>query len=626
MTRREERPSGRLPTLDETILRSVVDHAIVTLDADGAVTSWSEGAERILGWREADILGRSADVFFTTEDCADRRPEEEMRTALAEGRAEDERWHVRKGGERFWGSGLMMPLLADADGPERGQHIGGFVKIFRDRTEERARRLQIAQLENRASLAMRHSGTVGVYDLDLHANRVTTDGVCAQMHSVADELASAGCSPERFFEGIVPEDRGAVRAALAAARAEGTDLDEIYRVVMPGPRPRWIHSRAAAQRDEAGRPARLSGIVIDVTEAREHLRMQEARLALAERLRELSDPDEIARAASRVIAETLYVTRAGHGYLDADSDMIDIRAEWAAPGRVSLVGRHRYSDFDRFAAVLHTGEDVVIADAHTDPRVPDPSALEGIGARALVHLPLMQDGRPSAVLFVHDDAPRSWSRVELDFLRNVFDRTCAAIDRARVEAERDVLAAELAHRMKNVLTMAQVIVNQTLRRSPGLEAERAAIAARLSALSGAQDVLTEVRHADADISAVLEATLAPHRSQDGCIAMSGPPVALRSQQVLGLSLVIHELATNAARHGALSNRTGRVDVRWSLHGRAFSFVWQESGGPTVTEPEARGFGSVILERLAGSYFDGHSEMDYAPDGLVFHIEGTLGGS
>ena len=123
---------------DGTILRSVVDHDIVTPDAEGAVTSRSEGAERILGRREADILGRSADVFFTAEDCDDRRPEEEMRTASAEGRAEDERWHVRKGRERFWGWGPIMPLPADAVGPERGEKIGIFVKVFRYRIEERA--------------------------------------------------------------------------------------------------------------------------------------------------------------------------------------------------------------------------------------------------------------------------------------------------------------------------------------------------------------------------------------------------------------------------------------------------------------------------------------------------------
>ena len=78
-------------------------------------------------------------------------------------------------------------------------------------------------------------------------------------------------------------------------------------------------------------------------------------------------------------------------------------------------------------------------------------------------------------------------------------------------------------------------------------------------------------------------------------------------------------------HGALSNRAGRIDVRWSLDGRTFSFAWQEAGGPFVAEPEARGFGSVILERLTGCYFDGRSAMDYAPDRLVFRIEGTLGG-
>ena len=623
MADQQARPRTAPPALDDVILRSVVDHAIVTLDADGIVTSWSEGAERILGWSEADILGRSASAFFTPEDCAGGRPAEEMRLALSEGRADDERWHIRKDGQRFWGSGLMMPLLAEEDGSGRGGQIGGFVKIFRDRTEERTRRLQVERLENRAALAMRHSGTVGVYDLDLRENVVTADDICARMHRVSEKLAAEGTSPERFFDGIDETDRAGVRAALAAARQGGMDFDQTYRVLTDGPRPRWIRSQSSVQRDERGHPARLSGIVVDITGAREHLRMQEARLALSENLREMSDPDEIAALAARVIAQTLYIERAGYGVLYAGDDVIDIRADWTAPGTASIKGRHRYSDFGDLAAALHRGEDVIIPDVRSDPRVPDPGPLEGIGARTLVNLPLMEEGCLSAVLFANDDRPREWSEVEIDFLKGVFDRTYAAIERARYEAERDVMAAELTHRMKNMLTMAQVIVNQTLRQRPGLDRERGAIAARLNALAGAQDVLGKVSHTDADIAVVLDATLAPHRPADGRISLQGPPVPLRSQQVLGLSLAIHELATNAAKYGALSNETGRIEITWSLEGCRVSFAWRESGGPPVTVPEARGFGSAILERLAGSYFNGRSQMDYAPDGLVFRIEGTL---
>ena len=89
------------------------------------------GAERVLGWAAAEVLGRSADLIWTAEDRAAGVPAAERKRALADGRATDERWHLRRGGAQFWGSGLLMPLL---DG---GRPVG-FVKILRDRTAEQA--------------------------------------------------------------------------------------------------------------------------------------------------------------------------------------------------------------------------------------------------------------------------------------------------------------------------------------------------------------------------------------------------------------------------------------------------------------------------------------------------------
>lgn len=100
--------------LNDLILQSIVDHAVITLDRDGRVTSWNEGAERILGWTEEEILGQSADVFFTPEDVENGRRDVEMSTALERGRAEDERWHRKKG----WRTSLGQ-WINDAPAQER---------------------------------------------------------------------------------------------------------------------------------------------------------------------------------------------------------------------------------------------------------------------------------------------------------------------------------------------------------------------------------------------------------------------------------------------------------------------------------------------------------------------------
>ncbi len=129
------------------ILDSATDYAIITMGAHGRVTSWNVGAQAIMGYAEAEILGRSGDVIFTAEDRANGRFATELRRAAETGRACNERWHLRRDGTRFWASGLMMPLL-DADGRPQG-----FLNILRDRTEVQAaverRELLMAEMSHR---------------------------------------------------------------------------------------------------------------------------------------------------------------------------------------------------------------------------------------------------------------------------------------------------------------------------------------------------------------------------------------------------------------------------------------------------------------------------------------------
>jgi PAS domain S-box-containing protein len=113
----------------EAILETASDYAIISMDSAGLITSWNTGARNLLGWTEAEALGMDGHLTFTPEDRERGAPEAEMAKALAAGRAENERWHQRKDGTRFWGSGLLLPL--------RGAAAGGFLKIMRDQTARR---------------------------------------------------------------------------------------------------------------------------------------------------------------------------------------------------------------------------------------------------------------------------------------------------------------------------------------------------------------------------------------------------------------------------------------------------------------------------------------------------------
>ncbi len=110
------------------------------------------------------------------------------------------------------------------------------------------------------------------------------------------------------------------------------------------------------------------------------------------------------------------------------------------------------------------------------------------------------------------------------------------------------------------------------------------------------------------------------------MTIDGARLDLPSQAALGLSLAIHELATNAAKYGALSNETGHIRISWRHEADdAFRFEWREEGGPEVVKPARRGFGSRLTNQIVPSYFDGSGETAFTPEGLRYVLEGTLPG-
>ena len=125
------------------ITESAIDFAIVVTDLDGLITDWNRGATNVFGWKQEEIVGRTIECIFTPEDLTIRRAQEEMRLSVADGRAEDERWHLRKDGSRFWASGEMMPLR-----DEMGAHQG-YVKILRDRTRQHETGKQLREFKDR---------------------------------------------------------------------------------------------------------------------------------------------------------------------------------------------------------------------------------------------------------------------------------------------------------------------------------------------------------------------------------------------------------------------------------------------------------------------------------------------
>jgi len=191
-------------------------------------------------------------------------------------------------------------------------------------------------------------------------------------------------------------------------------------------------------------------------------------------------------------------------------------------------------------------------------------------------------------------------------------------DRKRHEEHLDLLMREVNHRAKNMLTVVQAISNQTAAKSPKDFLVR--FTERLQALSANQDLLVRNEWGGVDIADLVRAQLAAFADLMGSrISMHGPNLRFNSVAAQAVGLALHELATNASKYGALSTETGSVEVCWRLDGNIFAMNWTERGGPPVSAPTHRGFGSTVVNAMAKRSVQGEVHLDYAPSGVVWTL-------
>jgi PAS domain S-box-containing protein len=188
------------------------------------------------------------------------------------------------------------------------------------------------------------------------------------------------------------------------------------------------------------------------------------------------------------------------------------------------------------------------------------------------------------------------------------------------ENQRILLLNELNHRIKNTLTIVQSIAEQTLRSGGDAATTRRSLVERIIALSHAHDVLVEQNWAGADLLAIVRQAVAPHDPTSAAVTMDGPEVRLSPSQAVSMSLVIHELGTNAVKYGALSTPRGLVNLSWNisqngLGARSLTFLWQEAGGPAVHPPATHGFGSRMITRAMAENASGEARLEFPAEGV-----------
>jgi two-component sensor histidine kinase len=186
---------------------------------------------------------------------------------------------------------------------------------------------------------------------------------------------------------------------------------------------------------------------------------------------------------------------------------------------------------------------------------------------------------------------------------------------------RELVSHELKHRIGNLLTVVQAIARKTFRDSDA--ASVGDFNARLGALAAAQTLLIDATTQPAMLLDVVRLALAAHISADHRFAIAGPAVLLSGRHAHALTLALHELATNAAKYGALSVEGGAVDIAWADGGQELNFTWREHGGPIVSAPSRKGFGSSLITLNLTTAFSGIVDLRFEPNGVECQLRAPL---
>ena len=292
-------------------------------------------------------------------------------------------------------------------------------------------------------------------------------------------------------------------------------------------------------------------------------------------------------------------------------------------GHVAL-GAHKLSPA---GYALQTSEPVVSPDVDSETRFEIPQVLVRHNVRSMVNVIIAGAQKPFGVLEVDAREKRVFDDDDIRFLRTYANVLAAAVERIRshrkledTAREQRILTHEFRHRVQNLLGLVQALVSQTSADDRTAEAFKEVVVGRIQALAVAEDVVFQNDSDEVNMRRVADAALAPYGDP---VRIEGPQVRLPARCARMIGLALHELATNAAKHGALSAPEGHVHLQWRSEiredAKQLELVWSEHGGPRVSPPNHRGFGSRLLERVLPGEIGGTSELAYHSAGVAFRL-------
>ncbi len=488
--------------------------------------------------------------------------------------------------ERMWLDLEYSPVL-----DEDGKPIAVLAIVYETTKRVIAERA-LARSEERLSLALSASGIVGIWDWDLVSNLVTADRRFAEMYGVDPDLAAAGAPIETYVAGVHPDDRELVTERINAALAARAPYRAEYRLQNGSGEVRWVLATGTVVVAPDGKPMRLAGVSVDITDNK----AAEQRLAESE-------------AKFRAIADSM-------------------------PQMVWSTLPNGFHDYYNARWYEYTG-------------VP-PGSTDGEGWNDMFHPDdqerawtswrhSLETGEPYQIEYrlKHHSGEYRWTLgrampiVDADGKILRWFGTCTDIHETKLAAEeREIVAQELSHRIKNIFSVLNGIVSLSARTYPDLKPLAETLRARISALGVAHDFVRP--HSSASqpttggttLKGLLETLVAPYRNEgDDRFAVIGSDAAIDDRSATPIALLFHELATNSAKYGALAQRDGRITVTMKSSEDTLLVEWKElSEGATVTPPIREGFGSRLIALSVEGQLSGQLTRRWESDGLRVEIE------
>ncbi len=540
------------------------------------VALYNDAYAPTIGDKHPRALGRPAKENWT-ELWSDLEPL--LRSVLQDGStisAKDRPFYIERHGypETAYFDISYSPVR-DGD----GRALGVFCIV--NETTERVRADQaLRESEERFRGVISQSAT-GIVQCELDGRFVLVNGrFCEIVGYSENELLGM-----RMQDITYPDDLRENMRLFETMMATGESFEIEKRYVRKDSSLVWVANTVSGLRDASGRIQRVSGVVIDINERKR--------------------AQEVERRLAAIIASS------DDAILSTDLNMVI--TSWNT-GAERLYGQ---------SAEEAIGQSVMML-VPDDRSEEEPAILAQIRAGHKVE-PYETKRRCKSGELV--DVLLSVSPIFDAYGRIVGASKIAHDISAKKEAERlqTVLVGELNHRVKNVLATVMAIARQTLGRSDADKTSVETFEARLSSMARAHDLLIHGNWEQAELTAVIAQALSPYPKDR--FEVSGPAIKLAPRAVVSISLALHELATNAAKYGALSVPDGRVAITWLLETGKTDLLklrWQESGGPTVKQPTHKGFGSRLIGSLLAAELNGDVHISYEPGGLICEVQAAAG--